>query len=128
IVPDRGTITLEGVDISKWPEHRRAKFIGRVFQDPRQGTSASMTIEENLSIAECRGFRRRLRRGVTQEGRNRYRQLLAPLGLGLEDRLRSEVGLLSGGQRQSLSLIMATMTRPSLLLLDEHTAALDPKT
>lgn len=127
-MPDRGTIVLEGVDITRWSEHRRARFIGRVFQDPLQGTSASMTIEENLSMAECRGIRRRLHRGVTPKGRDRYRQLLAPLGLGLEDRLRSEVGLLSGGQRQSLSLIMATMTRPSLLLLDEHTAALDPKT
>ncbi len=128
IMPDRGTIALEGVDITRWSEHRRAKFIGRVFQDPLQGTSASMTIEENLSMAECRAVRRGLRRGVTNESRSRYRELLAPLGLGLEDRLRSEVGLLSGGQRQSLSLIMATMTRPSLLLLDEHTAALDPKT
>lgn len=126
--PDRGTIALDGASITKWSEHRRAAYIGRVFQDPLQGTSASMTIEENLSMAEYRGKRRGLRRGVTHAGRARYRELLAPLGLGLENRLHSDVGLLSGGQRQSLSLIMATMTRPSLLLLDEHTAALDPKT
>ena len=127
-LPDGGRITLDGTDITRWSEHRRAAFIGRVFQDPMQGTAASMTIEENLCMAECRGKRRTLRRGVTRDRRARYQQLLAPLGLGLEDRLQSEVGLLSGGQRQSLSLIMATMTRPSLLLLDEHTAALDPKT
>ncbi|HEY8496148.1 MAG TPA: ABC transporter ATP-binding protein [Limnochordales bacterium] len=127
-LPDRGRIILDGVDITRWSEHRRAQFIGRVFQDPLQGTAASMTIEENLSMAELRGRRRTLARGVTRAGRARYRELLAPLGLGLETRLQSEVGLLSGGQRQSLSLIMATMTHPSLLLLDEHTAALDPKT
>lgn len=127
-LPDRGKITLEATDITRLSEHRRAAWIGRVFQDPLQGTAASMTIEENLSMAELRGKRRSLRRGVTRDGRERYRKLLAPLGLGLEDRLQSEVGLLSGGQRQSLSLVMATMTRPTLLLLDEHTAALDPKT
>jgi len=127
-MPDRGTITLDGVDITNWSEHRRAHLIGRVFQDPLQGTAASMTIEENLSMAECRGKPRTLARGVTRAARARYRKLLAPLGLGLEDRLSSEVGLLSGGQRQSLSLIMATMTQPALLLLDEHTAALDPRT
>lgn len=127
-LPDDGRITLNGTDITRWSEHRRAAYIGRVFQDPLQGTAASMTIEENLSMAECRGKRRTLRRGVTRNRRARYRELLSPLGLGLEDRLQSEAGLLSGGQRQSLSLIMATMTRPSLLLLDEHTAALDPKT
>jgi len=127
-LPDRGKITLNGVDITRWSEHRRAAYIGRVFQDPLQGTAASMTIEENLSMAEFRGQRRGLGRGVTRAARNRYRELLAQLGLGLENRLQSEVGLLSGGQRQSLSLIMATLTQPSLLLLDEHTAALDPKT
>lgn len=127
-LPDHGSILLDGTDITRWSEHRRAALIGRVFQDPLQGTAASMTVEENLSIAECRGKRRTLAPGVTKSGRSRYRELLAPLGLGLENRLQSEVGLLSGGQRQSLSLIMATMTRPSLLLLDEHTAALDPKT
>ena len=127
-IPDTGTISLNGTDITNLSEHRRAAFIGRVFQDPLQGTAASMTIEENLSMAESRGLRRTLRRGVTKERRARFRELLAVLGLGLEDRLRSEVGLLSGGQRQSLSLLMATMTKPSLLLLDEHTAALDPKT
>lgn len=127
-LPDRGTIKLNGTDITKWSEHRRASLIGRVFQDPLQGTAASMTIEENLSMAEYRGKRRTLGRGVTRMSRERYRELLAQLGLGLENRLHSEVGLLSGGQRQSLSLLMATMTQPSLLLLDEHTAALDPKT
>lgn len=127
-IPDRGRIVLDGTDITKWGEHRRASRIGRVFQDPLKGTAASMTIEENLSMAEYRGKRRTLGRGVNRSGRIRYRQLLAQLGLGLEDRLQSVVGLLSGGQRQSLSLIMATMTSPSLLLLDEHTAALDPKT
>lgn len=127
-LPDEGSISLDGVDITEWSEHRRAAFIGRVFQDPLQGTAASMTIEENLSIAACRGRRRGLRRGVTGADRQRFRERLAELGLGLEDRLRSPVGLLSGGQRQSLSLIMATLSRPSLLLLDEHTAALDPKT
>lgn len=127
-VPDAGTIVLDGVDITGWSEHRRAALIGRVFQDPLQGTAASMTIEENLSMAACRGKRRGLRRGVTPAQREQFRARLAELGLGLEDRLRSAVGLLSGGQRQSLSLIMATLTKPSLLLLDEHTAALDPKT
>jgi len=127
-LPDRGRILLDGIDMTRWSEHRRAQYIGRVFQDPLQGTAASMTIEENLSMAERRGQPRTLARGVTRNGRERYRELLAQLGLGLEARLQSEVGLLSGGQRQSLSLLMATMTRPSLLLLDEHTAALDPKT
>lgn len=127
-LPDEGTIRLNGVDITDWSEHRRAAFIGRVFQDPLHGTAASMTIEENLAIAACRGKRRGLRRGVTAADRRRFRERLAQLGLGLEERLRTPVGLLSGGQRQSLSLIMATLARPSLLLLDEHTAALDPKT
>ncbi len=127
-LPDEGRIVLDGVDMTDWSEHRRAAYIGRVFQDPLQGTAASMTIEENLSMAAARGRRRGLRRGVTAEQRQRFRELLAQLELGLEDRLRSDVGLLSGGQRQSLSLIMATLTKPSLLLLDEHTAALDPKT
>lgn len=126
--PDEGSIELNGVDVTNWSEHRRAAFIGRVFQDPLQGTAASMTVEENLSMAACRGRRRGLRPGVTAAERERFRERLAELGLGLEDRLRSPVGQLSGGQRQSLSLIMATLSRPSLLLLDEHTAALDPKT
>lgn len=127
-LPDEGRLVLDGTDVTRWSEHRRAAYIGRVFQDPLQGTAASMTVEENLSIAERRGRRRTFARGVTRDGRARYRELLAPLGLGLENRLQSEVGLLSGGQRQSLALVMATMTKPSLLLLDEHTAALDPKT
>ncbi|MBO8141929.1 MAG: ATP-binding cassette domain-containing protein [Firmicutes bacterium] len=126
--PDYGSIELNGVDITAWGEHRRAAYIGRVFQDPLQGTAGSMTVEENLSIAECRGRRRSLGRGVTRARRERYKALLAQLELGLEHRLKTPVAELSGGQRQSLSLIMATMTRPSLLLLDEHTAALDPKT
>lgn len=127
-IADDGTLTLRGHDITLWDEHRRARYIGRVFQDPLQGTAATMTIEENLSIAQRRGRRRGLRRGVTGTHRDEFRRLLAQLDLGLESRLRSEVGLLSGGQRQSLSLLMATMTEPDLLLLDEHTAALDPKT
>lgn len=127
-MPDSGTISLNGKDITNLSEHKRAAFIGRVFQDPLQGTAASMTIEENMSMAQCRGTRRSLRRGVTKQRRARFKELLSLLDLGLENRLRSEVGLLSGGQRQSLSLLMATMTEPSLLLLDEHTAALDPKT
>lgn len=126
--PEKGFITLNGKDITLWSEHRRAQYIGRVFQDPLQGTAASMTIEENLSMAQARGKRRGLRRGVSRQQRDYFKERLALLDLGLEDRLRSEVGLLSGGQRQSLSLLMATMTQPSLLLLDEHTAALDPKT
>lgn len=126
--PDSGVILVDGVDITTRSEHRRATSIGRVFQDPLQGTAASMTIEENLSMAQSRGQRRGLKRGVTRNNRAKFRELLALLDLGLENRLRSDVGLLSGGQRQSLSLLMATMTRPSLLLLDEHTAALDPKT
>lgn len=126
--PDSGRILLNDIDITLWSEHRRAVFIGRVFQDPLQGTAASMTIEENLSMAQKRGQRRGLRRGITRSQREHFRELLALLDLGLENRLRSPVGQLSGGQRQSLSLLMATMTKPALLLLDEHTAALDPKT
>lgn len=126
-IPNSGSIILNGESISTWSEHRRAKHIGRVFQDPLQGTAASMTIEENLSMAQCRGQRRTLKRGVTRTNRAQFKELLARLELGLEDRLQSDVGLLSGGQRQSLSLMMATLTYPSLLLLDEHTAALDPK-
>ena len=126
--PDSGTIRVDGVDISRLPEYKRAKYMGRVFQDPMMGTAADMNIEENLALALRRGQRRGIRWGVLQEERKRYRELLSTLELGLETRLASKVGLLSGGQRQALTLLMATIKRPQLLLLDEHTAALDPKT
>ena len=125
---DEGTIEIAGTDITKWPEHKRAKFIGRVFQDPMMGTAAGMMIEENLAIAARRGRRPTLRWSSSSKDREHFRELLAGLKLGLEDRLESKVGLLSGGQRQALTLLMATMAKPKLLLLDEHTAALDPKT
>ncbi len=125
---DRGTITIGDVDVTKLPEHKRAKYIGRVFQDPMMGTAASMQIEENLALAARRGKTRHLRPGITAAERKRYRELLETLDLGLEDRLTTKVGLLSGGQRQALTLLMATLQKPRLLLLDEHTAALDPKT
>lgn len=125
---DEGSIFIDGQNVTRLPEHRRAKFIGRVFQDPMLGTAASMGIEENLALALRRGQRRGLRWGITAKERERYKSLLAELGLGLEDRLTSKVGLLSGGQRQALTLLMATLKKPKLLLLDEHTAALDPKT
>ena len=125
---DRGKIFIDGEDITRWPEYRRARYIGRVFQDPMMGTAAGMMIEENLAIAERRGRRPTLSWSASEEKRQEYRGLLLSLGLGLEDRLESKVGLLSGGQRQALTLLMATMAEPKLLLLDEHTAALDPKT
>ena len=125
---DTGSIAIAGTDITKWPEHKRAKFIGRVFQDPMMGTAANMMIEENLAIAARRGRRPTLRWSSSKKDQAHYRELLAGLDLGLEDRLESKVGLLSGGQRQALTLLMATMASPKLLLLDEHTAALDPKT
>ena len=125
---DAGKIYIAGEDITKWPEHRRAKFIGRVFQDPMMGTAARMMIEENLAIAARRGQTPTLKWGSTSEMRDVFREKLARLKLGLEDRLSSRVGLLSGGQRQALTLLMATLVKPNLLLLDEHTAALDPKT
>ena len=126
--PDFGTIEIDGVDVTNMPEHKRAAFLGRVFQDPMKGTAPDMEIAENLAIAARRGTKRRLVRGVRKEERQRYRELLATLELGLEDRLSGKVGLLSGGQRQAVTLLMATLNRPKLLLLDEHTAALDPKT
>ena len=126
--PDFGTIEIDGVDVTHMPEHKRAAFLGRVFQDPMKGTAPDMEIAENLAIAARRGTKRRLVRGVRKEERQRYRELLATLELGLEDRLSGKVGLLSGGQRQAVTLLMATLNRPKLLLLDEHTAALDPKT
>ena len=125
---DSGAIVIDGVDVTRLPEHKRAKFIGRVFQDPMMGTAPTMQIEENLALAARRGKRRTLRIGITKAEREQYRELLKTLDLGLEDRLTARVGLLSGGQRQALTLLMATMNKPKLLLLDEHTAALDPKT
>ena len=125
---DEGSITIDGVDVTRLSEYQRARYIGRVFQDPMTGTAATMQIEENLALAARRGKKRTLRTGITREERETYRELLKTLGLGLEDRMTTKVGLLSGGQRQALTLLMATMEKPKLLLLDEHTAALDPKT
>ena len=125
---DEGKILIDGVDVTRLGEHQRAAYIGRVFQDPMTGTAATMQIEENLALAARRGKRRTLRIGITKAEREQYRELLKTLDLGLEDRLTARVGLLSGGQRQALTLLMATMNKPKLLLLDEHTAALDPKT
>ncbi|MBO5130050.1 MAG: ABC transporter ATP-binding protein [Oscillospiraceae bacterium] len=126
--PDFGTIEIGGVDVSHMPEHKRAQFLGRVFQDPMKGTAPDMEIVENLAIAARRGTRRKLIPGVRKAEREEYRQLLKTLDLGLEDRLTTKMGLLSGGQRQAVTLLMASLKRPKLLLLDEHTAALDPKT
>lgn len=125
---DSGRIVLDGLDISALKEHERAAFFGRVFQDPMRGTAATMQIEENLALAYRRGKRRGLRWGITNAERSLYREKLALLDLGLEKRMSAKVGLLSGGQRQALTLLMATLQKPKLLLLDEHTAALDPKT
>ena len=125
---DQGSIVIDGIDVTKLPEHKRAKYIGRVFQDPMTGTAATMQIEENLALAKRRGKKRSLRPGITKAEREEYKELLKILDLGLEDRLTSKVGLLSGGQRQALTLLMASLVKPKLLLLDEHTAALDPKT
>ena len=125
---ESGKITIDGVDVTHLPEYKRAKYIGRVFQDPMMGTAANMWIEENLALAARRGKPRTLRSGITKAEREEYREALKILDLGLEDRMTSKVGLLSGGQRQALTLLMATLQKPKLLLLDEHTAALDPKT
>ena len=125
---DEGKIIIGGNDVTHMPEHRRAQFLGRVFQDPMLGTAANMEIEENLALAARRGKARSLRWRITDAERKQYRELLSTLELGLEDRMTVKVGLLSGGQRQALTLLMATINRPHLLLLDEHTAALDPKT
>lgn len=125
---DEGRILIGGTDVSRLSEHRRAKYLGRVFQDPMTGTAAGMQIEENMALAARRGTLRTLRPGITRQERESYRQQLRRLGLGLEDRMTAKVGLLSGGQRQALTLLMATLRKPQLLLLDEHTAALDPKT
>ena len=126
--PDEGQILIDGADVTQMPEYKRARFLGRVFQDPMMGTAAGMGIDENLALASRRGKRRGLGWGITKAEREHYRELLAPLGLGLEDRLSTKVGLLSGGQRQAVTLLMASMQQPRLLLLDEHTASLDPKT
>ena len=125
---DEGKIVIDGVDVTHLPEYKRAQYIGRVFQDPMMGTAATMQIEENLALAARRGKVRNLRVGITNAEREEYREQLKILDLGLEDRMTSKVGLLSGGQRQALTLLMATLRKPKLLLLDEHTAALDPKT
>ena len=125
---DQGSIFIDGVDVTHLPEYKRARYIGRVFQDPMMGTAATMQIEENLALARRRGKPRSLRPGITAAEREEYKELLKSLNLGLEDRLTAKVGLLSGGQRQALTLLMATLQKPKLLLLDEHTAALDPKT
>ena len=125
---DSGRIILGGADVTRLPEYKRAKYLGRVFQDPMMGTSPNMEIEENLALAYRRGKVRSLMPGITRKEREFYREQLSRLGLGLENRMTAKVGLLSGGQRQSLTLLMATLKKPELLLLDEHTAALDPKT
>ena len=125
---DSGSIHLGGIDMTHLPEHKRAKHIGRVFQDPMMGTAATMQIEENLALALRRGERRGLKLGITRAEREQFREMLRILDLGLENRLTDKVGLLSGGQRQALTLLMSTLRKPKLLLLDEHTAALDPKT
>lgn len=124
---DAGTVTIDGTNVTRLNEHRRARYLSRVFQDPMMGTAPHMTIEENLAMALARGRRRTLGRGVSPGKRSTFRHELASLGLGLEDRLKAPVGLLSGGQRQALSLLMATFSEPRILLLDEHTAALDPQ-
>ena len=125
---ESGKILIDGNDVTNLPEYKRAKFIGRVFQDPMMGTAGNMWIEENLALAARRGHARTLRSGITKAEREEYREKLKILDLGLEDRMTTKVGLLSGGQRQALTLLMATLQKPKLLLLDEHTAALDPKT
>lgn len=125
---DAGAITIDGKNITGYPEYRRAKFLGRVFQDPMTGTAANMSIEDNLALAARRGEKRGLRWGITKDERERYYEELKILELGLETRMTTKVGLLSGGQRQALTLLMASLKQPKLLLLDEHTAALDPKT
>ncbi len=125
---DGGSVVIDGVDVTRLPEYKRAKYIGRVFQDPMTGTAATMNIEENLALAARRGKPRGLGWGITRTERSQCREKLKQLGLGLENRMTSKVGLLSGGQRQALTLLMASLQKPKILLLDEHTAALDPKT
>ena len=125
---DEGQVIVDGQDVTKWPDFQMAQFVSRVFQSPTMGTAGDMTIEENLCMAELRGKKRGLKWGVTRSRRSRYKEILKILDLGLEDRLKQTVGLLSGGQRQSLTLLMTTLALPKVLLLDEHTAALDPRT
>ena len=125
---DEGQIIIDGTDVTRLPEYKRASFIGRVFQDPRMGTASDMWVEENMSVADSRGHNRGVRWAIRGKDRERYREQLKLLDLGLEDRLTTKMGLLSGGQRQAITLLMAAMKKPKLLLLDEHTAALDPKT
>ena len=127
-MPDNGQMVLGAKDITFMPEHSRARYVGRVFQDPMRGTATDMTIEENLALAARRGNRRSFKRGIKAAERVQFRELLSHLDLGLEDRLTTRIGLLSGGQRQAITLLMATLQNPQILLLDEHTAALDPKT
>ncbi|MFP4662232.1 MAG: ABC transporter ATP-binding protein [Halanaerobiales bacterium] len=127
-LPELGKISINDIDVSKWPTYKRAPFVGRVFQDPLKGTAAEMTIEENLSLAYKRGKKRGLRLGINKNKRSEFREMLSWLELSLEERLEYPVKLLSGGQRQALTLLMATLGDPEILLLDEHTAALDPKT
>ena len=125
---DQGSISIDGIDVTGLPEYKRAKYLGRVFQDPMTGTAATMEIQENLALAARRGQKRGLKWGITKAERDKYHEILKELDLGLEDRMSSKVGLLSGGQRQALTLLMAALQKPKVLLLDEHTAALDPKT
>ena len=125
---DIGKIVLDGEDITRWPEYKRAKYIGHVFQDPMKGTATNMQIEENLALAKRRGRKRGLSWGIRNDEKKEYEEILKTFNLGLDKRMTTKVGLLSGGQRQALTLLMATLTKPKLLLLDEHTAALDPKT
>lgn len=125
---DSGSIVIDGTDVTRLPEHKRAKYLGRVFQDPMMGTAADMWIEENMALASRRGQRRGLKWAISKAEREKFKEMLKELDLGLENRLSAKVGLLSGGQRQALTLLMAVMKKPKLLLLDEHTAALDPKT
>ena len=125
---DEGIITIDGENITGYPEYKRARLLGRVFQDPMTGTASTMSIEENMAIAARRGHRRGLRWGISRKEREEFKKKLAALGLGLEERISTKVGLLSGGQRQAVTLLMAAIKKPKLLLLDEHTAALDPKT
>ena len=128
IAPDEGQLIVDGQDVTRWPDFKMARYISRVFQSPTMGTAGEMTIEENLCMAELRGKKRGLKWGVTGNRRTRYQEILKVLDLGLEDRLKQSVGMLSGGQRQSLTLLMTTLALPRVLLLDEHTAALDPRT
>jgi putative ABC transport system ATP-binding protein len=128
VEPDEGQLTVDGQDVTRWPDYKMAQFISRVFQSPTMGTAGEMTIEENLCMAELRGKKRGLKWGVTADRRKAYKEILKVLDLGLEERLKQSVGMLSGGQRQSLTLLMTTLALPRVLLLDEHTAALDPRT